>query len=195
MKYSSVVISTIVFFFTLVTISHAVPPRQNGLQPGTKAQVKAMQKQLVKNAKAVLKTTKKDIKISNKEYRAASQSYTNAVKADQKAYEKMAFGKTQKTREQGRKEVAVTSRKVMETGDAMIEAYQRATKALIKHGQAKQNLNGIRKQGWQQFFENQRARTSVALPRLVRDQGGTIDSNKFKQDLEKALHKNAYTPI
>lgn len=195
MKHSSVVILTLVLFFALVTISHAVPPRQNGLQPGTKAQVKAMQKQLVKNAKTVLKTTKKDLKISNKDYRAATKAYQNALRADEKAYNRMMYGKTQKTREQGRKEVAVTSRKVLETGNAMLKASRRATQAQIKHGQAKQNLNGIRKQGWQQFFENQRKRTSVALPRLVRGPGATIDNEKFRQDLEKALHKNAYTPI
>jgi hypothetical protein len=59
MKHSLAFISTLLMVLFLVTFSHAIPPKQNGLQHATKAQVNAMQKQLVKKCQGSNENHKK----------------------------------------------------------------------------------------------------------------------------------------
>lgn len=172
---------------------------QHNVSTASKPSVSSMQKQLVKNAKVNLKTFKANLKKSEKTFRKAKTEYNKAQKAHTAALNKKNHGKTQAERLEGRKAAAVTSTKLVAAQNAYFAADKQQRSLRNKNAEAKKNLRGIRKLGWQKFFARQQGRDvaapSMVMPRIQRTQTGTVNSAKFKQELANVAHKNGYSGL
>ncbi len=207
MKRSYFCIFILIFTVFLASISQAKP--QHNVTSVTKPKTKAVQKQLVKNAKTVVSTVKKDLRIQESAYRKARNDFLNARKADAAARKKMVSGKTAEIREEGRVAVSQTKRRAAKTKSAYFAADKELMSTRFKFINAKNNLNGLQKLGWKEFFAQQKQRVdevraaqkkradeiraakelSVNLPRVQRNADNVADLNKFNKDVYRAEKK------